>query len=492
MELSWKEINAERLVQRQRTQVKVSGELPSPDGRIPETILGRGAKVVVETASVENDTVRLKGSVIANVIAEDANGETISYESKAAFDHSLKIDGACPGMTAQASAAIQSFSIRPSESGAFMDADVDLDVLISTAVPMKVTGGINGIDDLEINSMPVSLRRRSKLGHDRLRMREELAADGVSSVLSSEGQITVRDVSVDQGSVSISGVITVSAVTVDKNGHLSQLIRQIPFRERVNMDSDADEVYCEASLMSLYLNALGEDFALISMDADVSFELYGLSPCGFEIPVDAYSPTVGFDCLCEEMLILESHGIGTSQTTIKETVPLPEDAAELASPLFASAVPVITSVDFTGAGMTVSGVLLTSVTYESTAGKKYTFSEDVPFETSTDSGFTANMPMIAPSAVCSVTGTGDRSVQLTYNLVLDTEYLNTIKSSAVVGLAEKELPARMSGIVICFASEGETEYDVAKRYSVPRADIRRLNPDAVSPFKEGEKLILMV
>ncbi|MBO4384581.1 MAG: DUF3794 domain-containing protein [Clostridia bacterium] len=492
MELSWKEINAERLVGRQRSQDKVSGELPSPDGRIPEAILGRGARIVVDSSTAENDCVRIKGSVIANVVAEDLNGETISYESKAGFEQSVRIEGVSPGMSAQTYASIQAFDILPSGSGAAIDAYVDFDVIVTTSVPMKVTAGISGIGDLELDKAVISAGRRSKIGQERIRLREELAADGVSSVIASEGNIAVRDVSVENGSAVISGVITVSAVTADSEGKLSQLIRQVPFRERVKMDQSSDEVYCSARIVSLYLNALGEDFALISMDADVVFELYGVTENEIEIPVDAYSPSVGFDCLCEKAVILESRGIGMIQTTVKEVVPLPEDAAELASPLFSSAAPVITSVDTAGEDMTVNGVLLTSITYESTAGRKYVFSEDVPFSVSLGSGHYVNMPVVVPNAVCSVTSAGDRTVQITYNLVLSAEYLNAVETSAAVGLAEKEMQERPSGIVVCFASEGETDFDIAKRYSVPRSELKRLNPDAASPYREGEKLILMV
>lgn len=492
MELCWKEINAERLIGKSKSQDKISGELPSPDGRKPEVILGRSARVVIDSSAAETDSVRIKGSIIANVTAEDADGESISYESKACFEHCVRIEGACPGMTAQTLASIQSVNMSPSENGAAIDADVDFEVILSSSVPMKVTAGIKGIEDLEINAKKITHNRRSVIGSERIRMRDELAAEGVSEVVSSEGQIAVRDVSLEQGTASVSGVITVSAVTKDANGHLSQLFRQVPFRERVKTDSSADEVFCSAELASLYLTALGEEFALISMDADVEFMLYGINRAEIEIPVDAYSPSVGFDCLYEKALILDSRGIGMNQTTIKEMISLPDNAPELSVPLFSSAVPVVTSVNTDGNEVSVSGVLLTSVTYESTAGKRYFFNEDVPFEVVSENDFSVNMPVIKPNAVCTVTGTGDRSVQISYNVVLNTEYLNVIETSAAVGLAEKELTEKMIGVVIYFTSEGETDFDVAKRYSVPLSEVSRLNPDSVSPYREGEKLLLMV
>ena len=47
------------------------------------------------------------------------------------------------------------------------------------------------------------------------------------------------------------------------------------------------------------------------------------------------------------------------------------------------------------------------------------------------------------------------------------------------------------GLCVCFASEGDDAFDIAKRFSVPCSTVRQLNPLTEEPYKEGDKLILL-
>ena len=491
MELIWKELNAVRLISQERTQARVAGHLPTPDGRTPLEVLSCGAKAIVESTSFETDEITLKGRVEVTVSALDESAKVFAFESKAAFEHKISVPGASPGMSAEAVSCIQSISAVPADSGVGFEADVDFFVMVTSSVPMKVTGGVTGVNDLEIKTAELTHSRKIPYGSSTIRMREEIAAEGVAEVISAEGQISVREVTVEQGAASVSGVISVSAVTADSNGRTEQIYRMIPFRERIGINALDGSAYCEAVLNSLYLRALGEDFALISMEAEVSFSLFGIEKADLVVPVDAFSPTIGFDCLTERTELIDYKGFSSNQTAIKETIVLPDNSAEMERPLFVSVRPIVTEANVGESGTEVSGILSTSLAYLSTAGRIYSFTEDIPFSVPIDNEYAANMPIVIPSCISSVTGSADRSVQVQYNLILNSNLYDRIETEIAAGLAEKELNRNDAGIVICLASKGEGFFDVAKRYSVSCSSVRELNPDVSEPFSDGEKLILL-
>ena len=492
MELIWNEIEAERLVKRMKVQMRVEGELPSPDGRTPKEIVGSKAAVVIESAAVDKGSVRIAGRVAVSLTAVDQDGKLFSYESYAGFEHSMEEESACPGMSAELSPCILELEAVPSVGGASLRADVDIDAVLTSSIPVKVTAGVSGVPDLEMKSGAMVNRRRVKLGGSVLRMREEIAAEGVSEIISAEGQIMVRDVTVEQGAAAVSGVITVSAVTVDKTGSPSQLVRQIPFRERVEINDLGKEPFCEAELNSVYMRALGEDFALISLETEASFEVYGITENESIIPMDAFSPSIAFGCLSETIDFLNSQGSVSMNTTIKETVSLPDTASDLSVPLFVFVRPVITEVFPAPDSIRLSGLLATAVTYESTSGRIVTFKEDVPFESALENRSGAGLPVVKASCVGQIVGTGERSVQIQYSLLINANLYGIDKRSVVTGLAECEKKSSPRGIMICFASEGEDVFDIAKRCCVSCETVKKLNPEQKPPFREGEKLLLLV
>ena len=236
MELNWKEIEAERTVRSLSEQVRVTGEMPSPDGRDVSNVLASSAQVCIENASPSDGVIDLDGRIVVTVTALDPDGRPFSFESGASFSHRIETDDASVGMQAEITPRIQELNVTPSENGAKLDASIDLMVSVISSIPIRAIDGVSGLSDLEMKTREIRHMRKRSLGSSFVRMREELAADGIEDVVSAEGIIAVRDVACDQGAATISGVISVSAVTIDQNAHMGQLVRQVPFREKINMD----------------------------------------------------------------------------------------------------------------------------------------------------------------------------------------------------------------------------------------------------------------
>lgn len=491
MELIWKELDAVRLMEKRTDNVRVDGMMHSPDGRTPAAIVLASPHTEVLSSIVDNDGLHITGRITVMLICEDGTGGLFSYESTASFKHDTAVGCASQGVSASTSAQIVSARVYPDENGALLESEIELTSILTSSVPVRVTGGISGVSDLEMKTVEYESSKRVVLGTGVSRMREELASEAAEGVLYSEGQITVRDVAADSGAAAVSGTLTVSAAVTDRNGRPSQLIRQIPFREKIGINGNGEKLFCDAKLKNVWLRALGEDFGIISLEAEVEFTVFTTETHKITLPVDAFSPTIGFGCLSEKTELLSYIGNISAACNVKETIPLPEMAADVTSPLFAGSRALVTGTERVAAGIAVNGLTYTTVVYESSAGALHMFSDETPFSLLIEGADRSNTHTVNVSCVTQILGTGERCVSVQNAFELDAELYLSEAAEPVVGLAETELTERKPGIILCFASEGEDEFDIAKRYSVPCALVQSMNPESKAPYSEGERLMIM-
>lgn len=491
MELIWKEIETSRLIARRTEQTHISGVLPPPEGRKLMQVLNCSAEVYVVSCTVEKESVTVEGRIDANVTALDGN-EAFSFRSSAGFRHSMNMPEAMNGMTAQVMPVIQTLYAAPSPEGAELKADVDLETELVCPIPLKVIGGVSGVGDLEMKIVKETHRSLVKIADETLHLREEIAAEGAARIVSCEGFAAARELTTEGGTASVSGIITISAVTADKEDRLLQTVRQIPFREKLSLDGAGRDAFCTAELRELYLRTVGDDLDLISMEAEVGFVIYAAEIAEAELPVDAFSPEICFDCLREKPIDINRLGGSSFQISLREEVPLPDNAPEPSRGLFAAARPIVTGTEIAGEQMKVTGVFETTAVYESEAGNVNVFIRDVPFECALPCPPETSRAKVKPRCVCSLAGIAERNALLQYSLLLNAEFICETAHELVVGLAEREPDPRREGLIVCFASEGESVFDIAKRYRVPCDTVRNMNPEIEEPLHEGEKLIMIV
>lgn len=491
MELIWKELEAERLFERRRVQVRIEGELPSPDGRSIAEVISCTGRVCLTGASAEADEVRLEGRIDVMLTVSDGEGAPFGFESGANFRHTVSLPGAHKGMIAAAIPSVQSLTAIPRGASAGLEASVDIDLRVVSAAPMRVTGGVDGVSDLELKTVSAAHGSLRETGRETLRLREELSAEGLGDVLSCEGFVSIRDVSLEDGAASVSGQVSVSAIVLDREGRLCQLVRSLPFRERIAADSPSGEAYCRAELKSLYLRSLGEDFGIAAMEAEIDFTVLTLERKTVNVPVDAFSPSIGFGCLSESVNVTEDLGRISLRLSLQEELRLPEGSEAAKRPVCASAVPVITEAVPEDGRIELNGVLVTSAVYENGSGSLSAFACDVPFSASMEAPAGVNAVMASAACVCELKGAGAESLAAEYTLELDADCYREEELSVLAGLAECERPERPHGISVCFASGGEDAFDAAKRFGIPCRLVRELNPDVKEPYSEGDKLIVL-
>ena len=264
----------------------------------------------------------------------------------------------------------------------------------------------------------------------------------------------MRDTAIENGGVTVSGVIAASALLRTADGELICVSRNIPFRENVKTDGEATEAYAQARLVRSSVTALGTEFSLVSIEAEAELRVFTVRSRELVLPLDAFSPTLNFSCVKKKSAFIGACGGANVQHTLRENLMLSEDLPDLFSALYASARAVVTKLETAGGVMTLEGVLPTALVYRTEDGALRSFFDDVPF------AFTAAVPpdmaIARPeiACVCSVAGGSGRSAQVAYTLDASLTFLSVTEEELAVGLAEQndaeatELPAGFSGLVM--------------------------------------------
>lgn len=492
MEIIYKETAAERLVTKADLAARISGELPSPDGRTVSRVLSAMPKIQLGAVRTGNGEVSFEGRINVSVNAVDTSDELFSYSSGASFKQTVECPEADATMRSEIESSIRNITLSPAQSGANMDADVDFDIRVISSVPVKACSGAKDIDDIEIKTCPVSAFFKRPLGNETLRLREEITVDEPVRVISSESLVTIKDLTGDGNGTVVSGSITVSAVVADISGRVMQIVKQIPFRERLSISFDRDNVFCSSTNNTVYLRSLGDDFPMIAVEAQIGLDLYAIEESRSELPLDLFSPTAGIKAINERVTLYNDRGCSGIQTTIKETLSMPETVSSVKEVLFASALPVITEVYPERGSTVVNGVLATTVAFINEYGMKDSFRIDTDFSAEVPSPISAELPLIGAECIASAVMIDERNVQVQYSLSVKEEMITQEEFTIVTSLEECEACEQESCIMILFASEGDDVFDIAKRYSVPCENIRKLNPEISEPFRDGDKLLLMI
>ena len=493
MELIYKETPAERLISRLDYQASVTGDMPTPDGRTMIRVLSAQPRVELTSVKPGKGEIVFEGRVNIIIGAVDADGALFAYQSGAAFSHRIECENASPSMRADADANVISLDVAPSGASAALSADVDFDIRLISTEQIRACVGIKGGDeDIEIKSTESRFGFKRQIGSSNMNLREEIAADEAVEVISSESTIAIKETVWDNEGCTVSGIITVSAVTADKYGRAGQLVRQIPFRERLNANSRSDEAYCEARIRSLYIRSLGEEYSILALEAEVTFELFAVETVETEIPQDLFSVSRGIRPVNETARINCSRGLVQIQNNLKENITIPETMPAIGAVIYTSAFTVINDAYFEQGMLNVNGVLVTSVAYETAYGSKEAFRTEVPFSVNEPISEESDVPRIKANCIASAVASDERKVQVQYYLNISAEMITAEELSYVSSAEECEIEREAPGIIVVFASKGEEVFDIAKRYSVPCGSVRKLNPGIAEPFSEGDKLILMV
>lgn len=477
-------------------QTLVEGVLPMPEGKSAASLLDRQGSVTVNSIEVQKGALLLSGSVLAEGVCLDDEGQIFAFASSAIFTHTVAMPQAEPGMEGVATPLLQSLDMTPEAGRVAMSAVVDIQCRVMDKAPLKVLGAIRGTDDLECKTLPVTHVRRSTAAQQTIRLREEVRAPNIAQVLNCNASAEFKSAVPEGDRAIVDGNIIMYALCADEEGQLTQTVQNIPFAEPVHLQETAlgPELMGRIKVESISAVPLGEGFGILAVEAKLTITLwYSIGMCT-ALPTDAYSPTYPFRCNTTPVTLLNSGNINVHKLNMKENVSLPAGMPPVYKPVYAAARAVVTSAGCAEGRLKVDGLLMTRVIYMCDAGRLHSFSEDIPFLMEANAENAGEAGYVEADATCQyamVSGSG-MTVEVNFAVLVETEVCNIVEADIVTGVEETEAPEVMSGLCIYFAGAGETVYDVAKRFNVPKARVLESNPSVTEQLSEGDRLLIWV
>ncbi|MDR0839945.1 MAG: DUF3794 domain-containing protein [Christensenellaceae bacterium] len=489
MELIRNELMAERVVYSGVAQAMVEGEIPQIEDRIAGDILSATGDVLLMESAITENAVQLSGRVSVQLICAGENGP-FAFTSRADFTHNMPAQGAMPGMLAEAAPMLQALEVTLTDGRIRMGAVVDIALQVLDSTPLQTFGGIRGAQELELLTDRFTAAKRETVFHDVLRLREEVDAAGAAAVLQSDVTVALRELRRDGRGVELNGILTVSALVEDKEGRLFQLTQNLPLNETLDVfaASDAD-LHARAQVLQADVQA-SQEFGMLVADLRLAVSLFARSQSELILPQDAFSPALPFTCEQEAVQLCSYGGESTLRHAISETVSVPNGLPEINRVIYAAARPVVTGGVPQDGQLYAEGLLITRVLYESDTGALHAFTEDIPFHAGLPAGQDSTHALLWASATASAAGSG-RAAEVRFSLNLHASLYAFAARKVVTGISQCAGAEVPEGIIVYFAGAGETLYDVAKRFCIPREKLRAAQPGLQETLEEGQKLVFL-
>lgn len=486
MELLWKEENICVLQKRESVRLDVEGEVPLPEGKHAQTLLAAKSTLESCTCTIQGEGVQLGGVVLLSLLCQDDAG-LFAFSSRASFTQLYEADAT----DCRCCCCLSTPSVKLGESDGALhfSCAIEADLLLLRNERVRALNGIDGLaqNDLQCRSRTLSSTRRVAGETQKMRLREEIASPNISEVIASLGHFQLRDS--PPGEDARLGTLSLSLLLRDKDDHLFESIEHVPVRldaERGSMDEKIGD--CELSGLSV--RSVGEEFGILSVEAELRISPYRHEKQSCVLPLDAYAPSIPFKCGFSELCAFSDVDTLRFSSSFDALLNVPEGLPEIAVPIFSCVQSAVTAAAVENGKLYVEGVLETRVVYKSANGSYYAFTDEVPF-TAECAASEADLIQVDVRALSRVSGTG-RSAQLQIILLFTASLCQSETLQVVSGISECEKTSRPSGIVVLFSGEGETLFDIAKEYNTTVDALRALEPSLQEPLTEGSPILMLV
>lgn len=326
----------------------------------------------------------------------------------------------------------------------------------------------------------------------------------VEEILKADIKVSGREIKTINTKLVAKGIVEVSALYVDTAGEIRSLGGEIPFTEVLSVDNVGDRDLCEVeySLTDFTYNAVSDgdgDMSLIEFSACVNASTCVYTEMSDNISLDLYSPykdlSLSRSNASLKRMILNSN----EQTSVKEVIELSADAPPVSKIYNVTAKPYVSSAKLENGKAKVSGTTDVYIQYisELDDAPVHSIKKEIPFTYSVpaDDAKDPDISVVCDADNISFSLMTANAVEVKFTLDFDTKILDNYDISYI---SEVEIPDEdsqnldsMPGIVIYFASKGESMWDIAKRYHTTSGAICQANGCELPEILKENKRIMI-
>lgn len=502
MRLMKETIQLEKQVGAASSRAVVEGSMTLPGGlRETAHILYCGASASVERVEALQDRASVSGRVTFHTLYTQGDPEKLCVmEAASDFTHVMELPGATGQCVCHAWTQVRSVNATASGGQLSVRAEIGVEGRALAACPVEALTGVAEVDGLQVATAELAPRTTAASGTSEVMLREEFdlpASLNIRETLFATATPVVEEVTGGSGRAGVSGTVRLEVyhATGQADAPLAVTRHAIAFEGGVELAGGEGELLCaEAWLKDVAVASQESGEEGRTLRVEVVLGLEARADCVTHLTVlrDAYTTTGSELKLTGEQVAFRD---GETRTHAAESgkalVMLDEKTPPVRTVMAAFASPELTGWHQAGTRLAAEGVLhVTLIALPTEGAAPLSISLDAPFrQTFAAQALPGDQLLLRVTDVDAAAITGDR-VELRYVIHLDVTGVRTGEAALITDAAPEPAAPADGSIVLYFAQPGETLWDIARRFRVTVAEIRRLNPELTGEILVGQGVVV--
>ncbi len=463
-------------------------------------------RCVITQKTSQQDKAYIQGVIYVTVVYISEEGSVKSIFTELDFSHIIDAKGAQSENHIWAEAEIDSMDYSIVNSRKInLKATLGIDIKICKSAIAALPAGFNDACELQAKYKDFSLCCAS-LDEDRdFSVKERLEVSSGKADINEIIKLTAKmqncDTNYADGKIHISGDVCISVLYTSPDGTLCSLDETIPVNEVLENITlpDGD---CEGSFTVKDISfTIGENpdsaYRVIDISMTVGGSFKTVKAVNISAISDAFSTKEPVSLIKNTYDIENILDKSTTRIAHKETVSVPEYLPEIYKVLDLCGKARLTGISIEDGRINIEGEILSDIMYMSV-------SEEAPV-----SGFchissfsqSIDISCADQSSICEAKAEldhitysikDDKSLELRFIVLLTLTVLKGDTLEIIEDIKECEDAAAdtLPPVIICFSKDGDTVWDIAKRYMATPEEIIKTNNLEDENLKEGQKICI--
>ncbi|MGI5849568.1 MAG: DUF3794 and LysM peptidoglycan-binding domain-containing protein [Christensenellales bacterium] len=479
----------------------VEGKLSVPSEKADiERILFVQGKVHVNTQPADGK-VLMDGIVKFNVIYIDSNGGVDSFESLSPFRHSAEFKKAGVGMNVYSKGYI-----REVEHSVDDKRTVYVKGIVSMSIRGSVMDSYDAVSKAESDDMQVKMHKRrlastKEFKRETAMVREDIripqSMPRAEKILCNDAYAVVKSIKTEDLKIIVEGEIKMMILYLseDKNAPIQHFYESLPFGEIFSSENVLadDIVMADADMYDTSVDIAEDEGDILRLYAKIDIIIDAKTNADIEYMEDAYSLKRKLNIKYKDYTYQHMALCGCVKAIARCTIAVPQTHPSVSRIVCMKASPVIVSATPNTDRVYLEGLMMFTICYASPEGLR-SYCGETPFEAEAQMEGVISSHQVDVAAeveYCSFEGAG-RDISVKFMMDIEIRGYSKNNLRIVSDLEDTgESTAVKKGITIYFADEGESVWDIAKRYSTTLDTVKKFNPDIGDNVKQGQKILIM-
>ncbi len=458
---------------------------------IPETmpdiccILAITATASTDGVSCNPDGLTIDGKAYFQILYCDEEGIPRSFDAECAFSNTVPV--ACSeDASACVIAKVGNIAYKETPRRVDMRAELMANVVISQNESHCTMA--SDCEDIRTLEEDHRIYRYSCAGKGKAYADGKITIPGsmpeVKDVLLAGGTAHITDIHKDIGRVAVEGEVKLSIIYsgTDKNAPIQYMNETVPFSQIIPTDGEGEP--CVICAPAKIFVATGEEADTLDYSCIIDISVIKKDQEDISLIRDAYSMSRESSSVSSSIITGDMSLITPQKRIIRTGATIPDMLPEASRVLCCMVTPEVTSLQPSRGSISLSGKLHASICYTTASMGIRSAKLHLPFETELSASVSedSKVMLTADCEYAATEGSG-RELELRACLIFSGMAFSMEELPCISDINLGESIEKDSGILLYFADDHETDWDILRRFHTDPAHMRDMG--------EGRKMMIL-